>query len=128
MAQKYDSWKLFHNRKEIGSFNLKKETTDEREVVLLNRILEGPGFFVLEFTPNEAQAEWIRTIAFLDSNDNNIREYKNTLLLRMHNAELAGIMEGRQKVKVYSWAIPKDPALAATIRVRRILLCTLYTR
>jgi hypothetical protein len=128
MAQKYDSWKIFHNRKEIASFNLKKETDDERAVVLLNRILEGPGFLVLEFTPNKAQAEWIRTIAFLDSNDNNIREYNNTLLLRIHNAELAGIMEGRQKVRVYSWAVPKDPAVAATVRVRRILLCTLYTR
>lgn len=128
MAQKYDSWKIFHNRKEIASFNLKKETEDEREVVLLNRILEGPGFLVLEFTPNKEQAEWIRTIAFVDSNDNNIRVYNNTLLLRILNAEVAGIMEGRQKVRVYSWAVPKDPAVAATVRVRRILLCTLYTR
>ena len=52
----------------------------------------------------------------------------NTLFLRIHNSEIAGIMEGRQKVKVYSWAVPKDPAVAATVRVRRILLCTLYTR
>jgi len=128
MAQKYDSWTVYHNRKEMGSFNLKKETNDENRVVLLNRTLEGPGFLVIEFTPNEEQAEWIRTIAFVDSSDKNIREYNNTLLLRIHNAEIAGIMEGRQKVKVYSWAIPKDPAIAATVRVRRVLLCTLYTR
>ena len=128
MAQKYDSWTIYHNRKEVGSFNLKKETNDENRVVLLNRTLEGPGFLVIEFTPNEEQAEWIRTIAFVDSSDKNIREYNNTLLLRIHNAEIAGIMEGRQKVKVYSWAIPKDPAIAATVRVRRVLLCTLYTR
>jgi hypothetical protein len=128
MAQKYDSWKLYHNRKLAGSFNLKKETNNENKVVLLNRTLEGPGFLVIEFTPNEEQAEWIRTIAFVDSSDKNIREYNNTLLLRIHNAEIAGILEGRQKVKVYSWAIPQDPALAATVRVRRILLCTLYTR
>ena len=127
-AQKYDSWSVFHNRKEIGSFNLKKEKVDERKVVLLNITLDGPGFFVIEFTPMKEQAEWIRTIAFLDSNGKTIREVNNTLLLRMHNAEIAGIMEERQKVQVYSWAVPKDPAVAATIRVRRILLCTLYTR
>lgn len=127
-AQSYDSWEIFQNRKEVSKFNNKKETSDERRVVLLNRFLEGPGFFVIEYKPASDQAEWIRTIAFYDSTDKQIREYNNTLLLRIHNSEIAGIMEGRQKVKVYSWAIPKDPAIAATVRVRRQLLCTLYTR
>ena len=37
MSQKYDSWEIFHNRKEVASFNLKKETEDEKKVLLLNR-------------------------------------------------------------------------------------------
>ena len=127
-AQSYDKWEIYQNRKEVNTFNNKKETSDEKRVVLLNRFLEGPGFFVIEYTPAAEQAEWIRTIAFYDSTDKEIREYNNTLFLRIHNSEIAGIMEGRQKVRVYSWAIPKDPAIAATVRVRRILLCTLYTR
>ena len=127
-SKSYDSWEVFHNRKEVSKFNNKKETTDERKVVLLNRFLEGPGFFVIEYSPAAEQAEWIRTIGFFDSTDKSIREYNNTLFLRLHNSEIAGIMEGREKVRVYSWAVPKDPALAATIRIRRILLCTLYTR
>ena len=127
-AQSYDKWEIYQNRKEVSKFNNKKETSDEKRVLLLNRFLEGPGYFVIEFTPATEQAEWIRTIAFYDSTDKEIREYNNTLFLRIHNSEIAGIMEGRQKVRVYSWAIPKDPAVAATVRVRRILLCTLYTR
>jgi len=127
-AQSYDKWEIFQNRKEVSSFNNKKETTDERKILLLNRFLEGPGFFVIEFKPAAEQAEWIRTIAFYDSTDKQIREYNNTLFLQIHNSEIAGIMEGRQKVKVYSWAVPKDPAVAATVRIRRLLLCTLYTR
>ncbi|TMI96343.1 MAG: hypothetical protein E6H08_04800 [Bacteroidetes bacterium] len=127
-AQSYDKWEIYQNRKEVSSFNNKKETSDERRVLLLNRFLEGPGFFVIEFQPAAEQAEWIRTIAFYDSTDKPIREYNNTLFLQIHNSEIAGIMEGRQKVRVYSWAVPKDPALAATVRVRRLLLCTLYTR
>ena len=127
-AQSYDKWEIYQNRKEVNTFNNKKETTDERRVLLLNRFLEGPGFFVIEFTPAAEQAEWIRTIAFYDSTDKEIREYNNTLFLRIHNSEIAGIMEGRQKVRVYTWAVPKDPAVAATVRVRRQLLCTLYTR
>lgn len=128
LAQEYDSWQIYHNRKEVSKFNNKKETNDERRVLLLNRIMEGPGFFIIEFTPAKEQEEWIRTIAFYDSTDNLIREFKNTLFLRIHNSEIAGIMDGRQKVKVFSWAIPKDPAVAATVRVRRQLLCTLYAR
>jgi hypothetical protein len=127
-AQSYDSWEIYQNRKEVSKFNNKKETSDERKVLLLNRFLEGPGFFVIEYKPAAEQAEWIRTIAFYDSTDKQIRQYDNTLLLRMHNSEIAGIMDGRQKVRVYSWAVPKDPAVAATVRVRRQLLCTLYTR
>jgi len=127
-AQSYDSWTIYNNRKEVSKFTNKKETNDERRLLLLNRFLEGPGFFIIEFTPAAEQSDWIRTIAFYDSSDKQIREYSNTLFLKLHNSEIAGIMEGRQGVRVYSWAVPKDPAAAAAVRVRRILLCTLYTR
>jgi hypothetical protein len=126
-AQKYDSWSFFHNRKEIAGFNLKKETNDERKVVILNRTLEGPGFFVVEFTPKKDEADWIRTIAFIDSTGKTLREFKNTLLAQIHNSELANILDGREGVKIYSWAVPKDPALAATVKPRRILLASLST-
>jgi len=127
-AQDYDSWSVYHNRKEVKKFNNKKETADEKKVILLNRILEGPGFFIIEYTPAAEQSDWIRTIGFFDSSGKSIREYSNTLFLKIHNSEIAGIMEGQDKVQVYSWAVPKDPAVAATVRVRRILLCTLYKR
>jgi len=127
-AQSYDSWNIYHNRKEVSKFSNKKETTDEKKVVLLNRFLEGPGFFIIEYTPAQEQAEWIRTIGFFDTSGKSIKEYSNTLFLRIHNSEMAGIMDDKQKVLVYSWAVPKDPAVAATVRPRRILLCTLYKR
>lgn len=127
-AQKYDSWAVYHNRKEVSKFNNKKETSDEKRIVLLNRLLEGPGFFIIEYTPAADQSDWIRTIGFFDSSGKSIREYSNTLFLKIHNSEIAGIMENQPKVEVYSWAVPKDPAVAATVRVRRILLCTLYKR
>ena len=50
-AQSYDKWEIYQNRKEVNTFNNKKETADEKKVLLLNRFLEGPGFFVIEFTP-----------------------------------------------------------------------------
>jgi hypothetical protein len=127
-AQKYDSWVVYQNRKEVSKFDNKKETDDERKVLLLNRLLEGPGFFIIEYTPAAEQSDWIRTIGFFDSSGKSIREYSNTLFLKIHNSDMAAIMENQPKVLVYSWAVPKDPAVAATVRVRRILLCTLYKR
>ena len=50
-AQSYDKWEIYQNRKEVSTYNNKKETPDERKILLLNRALEGPGFFVIEFTP-----------------------------------------------------------------------------
>lgn len=127
-AQKYDSWNIYHNRKEVSKFSNKKEASDERRILLLNRFLEGPGFFIIEFTPNAEESDWIRHIAFYDSSGKQIRDYSNTLFLRIHNSEMAGMMDGKQAVRVYSWAVPKDADAAAAARVRRILLCTLYTR
>ncbi len=127
-CQEYDSWKIYHNRKEVSRFNDRDDNPEERKVVLLNRFLEGPGFLIFEFRPAAGQSDWIRTIAFYDKDDKLIREYKNTLFLRLHNSEVAAFLENRPLVKVYSWAVPKDPQLAATVKVRRILLCTLYSR
>ena len=127
-AQKYDSWTFFHNRKEAASFNLKKETNDERRVVLLSRSLEYPGFFIIEYTPAAAQADWIRSIGFFDTSGKQINVFNNTLLLKVHNNDIALMLDKRQVVQVYSWAVPKDPAVAATVKVRRVLLCTLYIR
>jgi hypothetical protein len=127
-AQKYESWKIFHNRNEAASFNLKKESGDENRVVLLNRDLDEPGFFVIEFTPVKEQAGWLRSFALVDKSDATLKEFNNTAQLKMHNSDLSDILTGREYIKIYSWAIPADPELAARVRVRRILLCTLYTR
>lgn len=128
MAQKYDSWSIFNNRKEIASYSLKKEKEDERKVVLLSRNLESPGFFIIEFTPAAAQADWIRTISFFDTSGKQIKAFDNTLFLKVHNTDMALMLDNRGIVNVYSWAVPKDPELAAKIKIKRTLLCTLYIR
>jgi len=128
MAQKYDSWKIFHNRKEVASFNLKKETGDENRILLLNRTLEEPGFFIITYTPAGDQEDWVRSFAITDSADKELKRFNNLNQLKMLNSDMYYLIGDRQKVRVYSWAVPNDPNLAATVRVRRILLCTIYTR
>jgi hypothetical protein len=129
MSQKYDSWEIFHNRKEVASFNLKKETEDEKKVLLLNRALEEPGFFIITYTPAAEQADWTRNFVFCDSTGKDLRKFDNVgTQFKMLNDDIARLIGDRQKIKIYSWAIPSDPNLAASVRVRRILLCTIYTR
>ena len=129
MAQKYDSWEIFHNRREVASFNLKKETEDEKKVLLLNRALEEPGFFIITYTPAAEYADCTRNFVICDSTGKELRKFDNLgSQLKMLNDDIARLIGDRQKIKIYSWAIPSDPKLAASIRVRRILLCTIYTR
>ena len=129
MAQKYDSWEIFHNRKEVASFSLKKETEDEKKVLLLNRALEEPGFFIITYTPASDHADWTRNYVICDSTGKELRKFDNLGgQLKMINDDIARLMGDRKKIKIYTWAVPSDPNLAATVRVRRILLCTIYTR
>jgi len=129
MAQKYDSWEIFHNRKEVASFNLKKETEDEKKVLLLNRALEEPGFFIITYTPAAEQADWTRNYVICDSTGKELRKFDNLGgQLKMINDDIARLIGDRKKIKIYTWATPSDPNLAAVVRVRRILLCTIYTR
>lgn len=127
-AQKYDSWEIFHNRKDVKAFNQKKETDDERRILLLKRSLEEPGFFIITYTPVSEQKDWVRSFLICDSSDKELKKFDNLNQLKMLNSDIYRLIGDKQGIKIYSWAIPKDPALAATIRVRRVLLCTIYTR
>ena len=128
MAQKYDSWEIFHNRKKVAEFSQKKETDDERRILLLRRALDEPGFFIITYSPMKDQADWIRSFVICDSSDKELKKFNNLDQLKMLNGDISRFIGDKQKVRIYSWATPKDPDLAATVRVRRILLCTIYTR
>ena len=126
-AQKTDSWTIHHNRKEVGAFKL-KDGADENRLVLLNRALDEPGFVIITYKASGDQAGWSRHFVITDSVGKELKKFDNTSELRIHNSDLSRLLESRDRVLVYSWAVPTDPAQAATVRVRRILLCTIYTR
>ena len=125
-TQKADSWKVFHNRKEVENFKL-DDTNDEHRVVLLNRSLEEPGFVIITYTPMSDQKNWKRTFFITDANGTELKKIEGKEF-RVHNSEIARYLESREKILIYTSAIPDDPAQAATVRVRRILLASIYTR
>jgi hypothetical protein len=35
------------------------------------------------------------------------------------------LLENNNTIKIYTWALPKDPKEAARVRIRRVHLCTI---
>ena len=50
-----------------------------------------------------------------------IYHYKKLLLNTAEENETKNVV----KIKIYTWSLPQNPRLAATIRIRRVHLCTL---
>ena len=45
--------------------------------------------------------------------------------LKIKNSELLSFFKRSKQIKIYTIAVPTDPKLKASIRVRRVHLCTL---
>jgi len=71
-----------------------------------------------------SKGKWIRTIAFYDEKDNELLK-KQTANLKIEDAELNKLLLANKTIKIYTWSLPKDPAEAARIRIRRVHLCTI---
>lgn len=128
-SQKYDSWEIFHNRKKVAGFNDRKQKDSENKILLLKRALDEPGFFIITYSPASGEQEdWSRSFAVCDSTDRELRRYNNMAQFKVLNSDIYGLIGSKQGVRIYSWALPRDADAAAAIRVRRILLCTIYTR
>src|SRR5918999_1586324 len=72
-SQKPDTWKIFHNRKEIAAFKI-DEANDEHRVVLLNRALEEPGFVIINYSPLSDQKNWLRTFFIIDEKGTELKK------------------------------------------------------
>lgn len=123
MAQN-DSWKVTHNAK------VRLSTSEENE---MNSIevraaeLNKKGLLSIAFKEGVPQAGWQREIMVFDPADNDLLKQKGSLL-KVQNAELKKLFGESKTLMVYTMSLPKDPNLAATVRVRRVHLCTLVLK
>jgi hypothetical protein len=118
-----DSWKIYFNKKLLLSASSENESINI--VTLSHRELAGIGNISIEYTEGNPNKEWKRTIALLDEKDAILFEKAEVMQLKITTADLRKWTKGKNKIKVYTWAIPKDPAKAALVRVRRVHLCTI---
>jgi len=123
MNAQSDSWKVYHNKKLLVNANEENET---KNIVAINKTeLNKAGELIVMYEEGNPNKEWKRTIAILDEKDINLFEKAEINKIQVSNTILKKLTAGKTKLKIYSWSIPKDPAKAALIRIRRVHLCTL---
>ena len=115
-----DSWKVTHNGKQL----LKTTNEDETKnmVTIKKTDLKKTGYLSVHYQ-GENQQGWKRTIALIDEKDNELIK-QNGASFKLSNQKLNTLSDGKTG-KIYTWALPTDPKLAAAVRVRRIHLCTI---
>ena len=117
------SWKLLWGKKTL----LKAAAEDEAaNVIALKRSdLRKANSLQLLYTPaGDQQSGWKRTIAIYDAADNELYK-KEGNTLKISNRTLARLANGKAELKIYTMAVPSDPAKAALVRVRRVHLVTI---
>jgi hypothetical protein len=120
-----DSWKITWNKKVI------LQTSKSDEAVNIRKIKSGDlkKNYTLEISYKEGdpkkEKEWIRSFMIFDEKDAELLRLDSTRQAKISAAELKKLFGESKKLKIYTIAVPADPNKAATVRVRRVHLCTL---
>ncbi|RYY38236.1 MAG: hypothetical protein EOO08_15560 [Chitinophagaceae bacterium] len=115
------SWKLLLNKKIL----LKATTEDEAANVIPVKRRKKCGPLQVAYVPASSQKTgWNRTITVYGANDQELFKASGNSL-KMSWAKLSALAKGQTELKVYTMAIPSDPAKAALVRVRRVHLVTI---
>lgn len=117
-----DNWTVTHLKKEL--LQASTEDTAANRVVLKYGDLKKWGALQLTYQEIPQRAGWKRTVFFIDDAQNEVATaHGNKFLFR--NRKLRHAAKHARRLYVYTSTLPMDPDVAATVRVRRVHLCTL---
>lgn len=69
--------------------------------------------------------KWKNVFGVFDKNDKELLRKEDTTTLTLSGIDIKNWLGIKKEFFIYTWSIPRDPALAAQIRIRRVHLCTL---
>jgi hypothetical protein len=122
-TKKMDTWIISHNAKQ--KIRTSQEAPEKNVVTITKADLMKSGHVFVNYTDNNKEKGWKRTIAVFDTAENELVTYSGSIF-KLHNPKLRSLMaEGVKTIKIYTWALPTDPDLASRIRIRRVHLCTI---
>ena len=117
-----DSWKIVHNGKQ--KIATSTETT-ENVISITKEDLDPNGFLFINYTEaTKPQEGWRRVVALVDDAGNEIYKHGGNLM-HVRNPSMRSFFNNTKRIDIYTWSLPTDPKLAATVKVRRVHLCTL---
>ena len=116
------SWKVTVNEKTV--LHTSEENEGKNTVFIKTTDLGKKKDLVLTYHEKGKKSGWERTISVYDENDRELKQQKGTKL-KLSHTELKSFLKQSKKLKIYTVALPTDPKLKASIRVRRVHLCTL---
>ena len=120
MAQ--EGWKIVHNGKEKVSTSVEDESKNRYSIATGD--LPGKGFLWIVYKEAQPAKDWKRVIAIYDENDHEIVKHGGNMF-KIHNPSLASYAKGKKELRIFTWSLPTDPKVAATIRIRRVHLGTI---
>ncbi|MCW3073461.1 MAG: hypothetical protein JWP69_530 [Flaviaesturariibacter sp.] len=125
VAQEEDSWQVTHNKTVL----LKASTESEAKntITIKRSDLQKTGFLTLNYSDKTAQRGWERSIILYSKTDLALNTQKGATW-KISNAILRLLSKNRNKLLLYTIALPTDPAIRARVRVRRVHLCTIEIR
>jgi len=126
-AQDGVSWQIKHDTKKVFSATEENENANTFSITLPD--LTEKGCFTISYHEMNtgSRGKWIRTIAVYDQKDNELLK-KQSPSMKVTDAQMKKMLSENKTIKIYTWALPKDPEEAARIRIRRVHLCTIVLR
>jgi hypothetical protein len=117
-----DSWKVSHNGKTILTTNVE---SSEKNVIEINKNeLKKKSYICVIYKEAVKQRDWNRSIIIFDEKDNQLYKKEN-FTVKLENAVLAVLFKRSKVLNIYTTSLPKDPKLAAAVRIRRVHLATI---
>jgi hypothetical protein len=116
-----DKWKITHNGRQLLHTSKEDATRNKATIRLVD--LKKTGLLEINYMEQEAQKGWKRTIAFTAGDEVLYEQHGN--YFKLTNTFLYSLSKELGAVDIYTWSLPTDPKVAATVRVRRVHLGTI---
>ena len=121
-AHAQDSWTVTHNGKPVITATV--EDTAANRITISKAALHKWGRLRLTYNEVPERKDWNRTLVLFNTTQKELLQKKGATL-KIRNRRLRVLLKNAQSLSIHTFAIPADPAVAATVRVRSVHLCTL---
>jgi len=127
-AQDEIAWNVFHDKKKLFSSSIENEEQNNLTINLSD--LKSGKDFIISYrgvnSPDNKDA-WKRTIGVYTPADKELYR-KDSGVIKIPEQQIKKMLQENKSIKVYTWALPKDPKEAARVRIRRVHLCTIMLK